>query len=148
PDLLFKLWRNPFVRVHQQNPFFGRLGMRKSRLVAITCPFSLDDAVRVAPADFHCAIRAKSVHDDNFIAPAQAFQTIADVPFFVEADHYSENRRYRKQIRGLTHNWLKIEVDFVKIKLAVPGSDWRRLMPRWGIGVKYFRQSSKEFFAD
>jgi hypothetical protein len=130
PNLFFKFRRDPFIGVHQQDPFFGRLGMGKSLLVAIACPFSLDHAIRVPPADFRRAIRAESVHDDNLVAPAQALQTGADVPFFVETDHDSGNRRYRKQISGLTHNWPKIGVDFLKIKLAVPASNWRRLMPR------------------
>src|SRR5262249_2925891 len=65
---------------------FRRQGVSESLLITIARPLPLHYPFRVLPANLHGTVGAEGIHHDNLIAPAQAVETRADIPLFVETD--------------------------------------------------------------
>ena len=85
--------RDAFIRIHQKHPVFGRLRMGKRFLIPIAAPLSLENSVRIMLADFDGPIGAEGIHDNDLIAPSQAFETIADAVFLIETNDHRGNVR-------------------------------------------------------
>ena len=90
-DLAAQFRRDALIGIDKDHPILGRLRMSKGFLIAVSRPCPLDHPVRVAPANLQSSVRAKGVHDHDFVAPAQAFKACANVFFFVEANHDGGN---------------------------------------------------------
>jgi hypothetical protein len=58
----------------------------KFLLITISDPFSLDNDIRELATNFDGSIGTKRVHDNNFVAPLNAFQAPANIFFLVEAN--------------------------------------------------------------
>jgi hypothetical protein len=50
------------------------------------------------PANLHGAVRAEGIHHDNLIAPAQAVETRANIPLFVETDNNGGDHGVARQL--------------------------------------------------
>jgi hypothetical protein len=70
----------------------------ESLLITISGPWPLHYPFRVLPANLHGAIRAEGIHHDDLIAPAQAVETRADIPLFVETDNNGGDHRLYPQL--------------------------------------------------
>jgi hypothetical protein len=76
--------------------------MGKGLLIAIAGPFPLHYPVCVLPAYLHGPIGAEGIHHNNLIAPAQAIETVGNIPLFVEANDNGGHRRRRTRFAFLS----------------------------------------------
>ena len=85
-DLLAQRRRNGLVRVDEQDPFAAREVARDRLLPDVAHPSVLEDAVGERPGDFHRAVRAEGVDDDDLVRERHALQAAGDVVLLVAGD--------------------------------------------------------------